>query len=331
MKTAEDTMIKRNLDYIKLEWADIHHSRQQEWSALIIVAGIFYAIAQVDLPDLDSLRGVHIFLGLTGVFSAFLGACISWQHHTILLQKIAVIVKLERQIGIEYPTRNVLFPVQVLIFLLFGGICSTFVGLTLGCVADVFGASHLRPWAYVIGVAIFLGGFVGFAFVHRRKAMKVQSYGFSHPFYAEMSDLGQCLVSLGDVPLKLIVGATFDQRGIKEVPWELPQWTCHQDGGNITKPVLLNRRDVFQFSLANASSRQDWHYHNHTFEVCVSDSPMDLDYEERGTGNKMHVNRGVLIVPPGIPHKISLSGSTFVFQATLAGQGLGEDKVVGES
>ena len=112
--------------------------------------------------------------------------------------------------------------------------------------------------------------------------------------------------------------------------WESSQWTYDLDDETITKPVLLNRRDVFQFSLANASSRQDWHRHSSTFEIYVSDDPMDLEYEEQGVERKrqaLHVNRGVLIIPPAVPHKVNLSGNTFVFQATLAGQGLGEDKV----
>lgn len=321
----DKTIIHRNLEYIKLQWEDIHHSRQQEWKALAVIAGIFYAIAQVDLPYPGNL-GAKIFLGLLGVSSAFLGACISWQHYTIFLQKISVINKLERQIGIQYPMRTVRFSVQVLLFLLFGGICSAFVGITLGYGAEAFGRDELRLGAYGVGVAVFLAGFLRSAFVRRREATKVTSYGFSHPYYAEMEDLERCLASLGDVPLKLIVGGTLDRPGIKEIPWESSQWTFELEDDSIIKPVLLNQRDVFQFSLANASSRQDWHRHNSTFEVYVSNDPMDLDYEEQGAAKKVHVNQGMLIVPPGVRHEVGLGGNTFVFQATLAGQSLGEDK-----
>jgi hypothetical protein len=323
-----ETMTERNLEYIKLQWADIHHSRQQEWKALAVVAGIFYAMAQVDLPYPENV-GAKVFLGLLGVLSAFLGACISWQHYTIFLQKISVINRLERQMGIQYPMRTVKFSVQVLLFLLFGGISSAFVGVTSGYVTEAFGRDELRLWAYATG-AVFFVGFVGFALARRRESMEVTSYGFSHPFYAQMKDLEQCLASLGDVPLKLVVGGTLDRPRVKEIPWQSPQWTCYLDDETITKPVLLNQQDVFQFSLANASSRQDWHRHSSIFEIYVSDDPMDLEYEEQGVERKrqaLHVNRGVLIIPPEVPHKVSLSGNTFVFQATLAGQGLGEDKV----
>ncbi|MBC8492247.1 MAG: hypothetical protein H8D43_00575 [Chloroflexi bacterium] len=328
-----DTLNARNLEYIKLQWEDIHHSRQQEWQALVVIAGIFYAIAQVDLPYPDNL-GAKIFLGLIGIFSAFLGACITWQHQTIFRHKISVISRLEHQIGIQYPMRRVLLPVYVLLFLLLGGICSAFFGVTSGYVAEAFGRGELRLWAYTMGVLIFCGFFL-YALFRRQEAVKVKSYGFRHPYYAEMEDLDRCLASLGNIPLKLIAGGTLSRPGVAEVVWESPQWTYHLDEELITKPVLLNRRDVFQFSLANASSKQDWHYHNSTFEVYVSDAPIDVEYDDQGADGKtqtLHVNRGVLIMPPGIPHKVSLSGHTLVFQSTLAGQGLGEDKVtVGES
>jgi general stress protein CsbA len=330
METVTETTVERNLEYIKLQWADIHHSRQQEWKALAAVAGIYLAIAQVGLPEgqaaLNAALGARIFLGLLGALSAFLGACISWQHHTIFLHKISVINKLERQIGIQYPMRSEPFSVQVLLFLLFGGICSAFVGITLGYGADAVGRYTLRFWAYGVGVVVFLAGFLQFAYVRRREATKAASYGFSHPFYAEMGNLERCLAFLGDVPLKLVVGGTLDRPGIREVPWESPRWAWHSDYKTITKAVLLNQRDVFQFSLANASSKQDWHRHSDTFEIYVSNRPMELEYGEPGAEERIHVNQGVLIVPPGVRHEAQLQGNTFVFQATLAGQGLGEDK-----
>lgn len=323
-----ETLNDRNLEYIKIQWEDIHHSRQQEWQALVVIAGIFYAIAQVGLEHAGSL-GVRIFLGLIGIFSAFLGACMAWQHQTIFHEKISVISRLERQIGIQYPMRKTLLPVYMLLFLLFGGICSAFFGVTSGYVAEAIGRADLRPWAYVTGGLVFCGFFF-YALARRRQAVKEESYGFRHPFYAEMEDLERCIGALGNIPLKLVAGGTLNRPGVEEVVWESPQWTYHLGEDSITKPVLLNRRDVFDFSLANASSKQDWHYHNSTFEVYVSDGPIDVEYYEQGAGRTtqaLHVNRGVLIMPPGIPHKVSLSGNTFVFQATLAGQGLGEDKV----
>jgi hypothetical protein len=337
MGTIDETMIKRNLEYIKLEWADIHHSRQQEWGALVAVAGIFYAIAQVEPDYPGNPLEAKIFLGLLGILSAFLGAWVCWQHHEILQQKISVIVKLERQIGIQYPVRNVWFPVQVLLFWLFGGICSAFVGLTLGYAAQALQRGYLQRSAYGVGFVVFLG-FLGFAYFRRRKAVKSISYGFTHPYYAEMKDLDQCLSDLEDIPLKLVTGGTFDRRRIKEEVWKSPKWTYEksQSGSSnlgcteIIKPVFLNRRDMFEFSLASADSKQDCHSHKHVLEVYVSDDPIDLAYQEQQDGAKrvetVHVDRGVVIVPPGIPHRVKLKGRTFVFQAALVCQDLSGDK-----
>ena len=317
-------MNEHALEYIKIQWADIHHSRQQEWKALGVVAGIFFAIANVQDPR------ARIFLGLLGISSSFLGACISWQHHTIFLGKMSVISRLERQLGIQYPMRTALFPVQVLLYLLFGGISSAFVGTTLGYLAEIPKYDFLRPFAYPAGLVSFVL-FIVYALVRRLKAVKVKSYGFRHPFYAEFEELNQCIKSIEDIPLKLVAGELLSRPRIKEVSWELPRWTCGLDGDLIIKPVLLNRRDVFQFSLANVSSKQDWHYHDSVFEMYISYDPIDLEYQEQGAERKkqaLHVNQGVLIIPPGIPHKVSLAGNTFVFQATLASRNLGEDKVL---
>lgn len=319
-------MNEYTLEYIKLQWADIHHSRQQEWKALGVIAGIFYALVNVQDPE------ARFFLGLLGILSSFLAASISWQHHMVFLEKISVIRRLERQLGIQYPMRTVLFPVQILLFLLFGGISSAFAGTTLSYLTEILRQDSLRPFAYLVGLVSFVL-FTVYALVSRLKAVRIKSYGFRHPFYAEMEELEQCTAFLGNIPIKLVAGGLLSRPGIKEVPWESTKWTCCLDNDLITKSVLLNQRDVFQCSLAHASSKQDWHYHNHAFEVYVSGDPMDLEYVEQDTERKMqalHVNRGLLIIPPGIPHKVSLSGNTFVFQATLAGRNLGEDKVLGK-
>jgi hypothetical protein len=308
VKPIEEAMIKRNLEYIRIEWADIHHSRQQEWGILVIIAGIFYAMAQVD-PELgEHLLHTKLFLSVLGILGAFLGARICWQHYEILQHKISVIVGLERQIGIQYPMRKVRFSVQILIFLLFGGICSTFIGLTVGYIAEALGCDYrIIAGVYVVSGVVSFVLFRCYAVHHRDRDLRYQSYGYSHPFYAERQDLEQCLGVMVEIPLKLVANGTLDRPStlsrpaIKEVVWGSPQWTWQQSSGAIIKPVLLNRRDVFQFSLANASSRQEWHQHSSTFEVYVSDNPIDLDYEEQGARKNLKVNRGVLIVPPGIP------------------------------
>ena len=310
------------MDYIKLQWEDIHHSRQQEWQALGVIAGNFLIVATVQSSE------AKFFFGLLGILSSFIGACISWQHHIIFLDKVSVITKLEHQLGIQYPRRYTLLPVQVLLFLIFGGITSVFIGTTLVYLLQTLKLDFLQTWAYLAMLGSF-GLFLGFASYQSLKARRVKSYGFTHPFYAEMEELDRCLASLGSVPLKLVVGERFSRPGIEEVAWERPKWTWHRDSNLITKQVLLNQRDVFQFSLASAASTQSWHYHKSTFEIYVSNHRMDLEYEDQGPERKKQalcIDRGLLIVPPGVPHRVNLSGNTFVFQSTLADGNLGNDK-----
>ena len=37
-------MNEHALEYIKIQWADIHHSRHQEWKALSVIGAVFLAI-----------------------------------------------------------------------------------------------------------------------------------------------------------------------------------------------------------------------------------------------------------------------------------------------
>lgn len=327
MKPIDETTINRNLEYIKLEWADIHHSRQQEWGALVVIAGIFYAIAQIDPNYPDNPLEAKILLALLGAFCAFLGAWVCWQHHEILQQKTLVIVQLERQIGIQYPTRDVWFPVQILLFWLFGGICCTFIGLTLAYLAKSYEYKQLINWAYAIALVLFVFGFLGFAVYRRKIAKKHVSYGYTHPFHAELNDLESCLNALGEIPLKLIAGEIYNRSTVKEVVWKNPKWEWTPKGDEVKKYVLLNRRDAFQFSLANANSKQDWHMHANTFEIYVSECRIEIGYIENNKEMKLETSRGVLIVPPNIHHKVKLSGITYVFQAMLSGRRLGLDKI----
>ena len=152
-------------------------------------------------------------------------------------------------------------------------------------------------------------------------------------YFAEQDRLEHCLEHLQDKPLKLIAPDLWTHARFQEIPWENAEWSDTTEGGRILKQVLLNRRDLFQFSIANAVSKQDWHYHRHVFEIYLSSHPMSLAFRTPGVEKNtslLKVTKGIFIVPPGLPHKVSLSGTTFVFQATLAGGGLGKDKILFE-
>jgi hypothetical protein len=314
------------IEYIKLQWEDIRHSRLQDWSYMGVIAGILYAIANIQAPEL------RMGLSLLGLLCSALGALMAWQHHQIFLDKLIVIEKMERRLGIQYSSRTTLLPVQILIFLLFAGIASAFVGMTIYFWSAIPNYGFLKTYSLWGGVVSFLIVFIGIVAI-RTRSLNRGPFQYTTAYFAELNQLEQCLEYLQDKPLKLIADELWTQSRFKEIPWDNPEWSYSIEEYHIIKPILLNRRDIFQFSVANADSKQDWHYHKYVFEIYVSNNPISLEYKklplEEG-GQFMKVNKGILIVPPGLPHKVTLSGTTFVFQATLAGKDLSKDKTSSE-
>lgn len=107
-------------------------------------------------------------------------------------------------------------------------------------------------------------------------------------------------------------------------------WEFSRDGDNIIdKKLLAFPRDSFQFSVANEQSKQDFHLHAGVLEIYISNSPIELAYEKDGREEKLGVPSGILIVPPGVVHRVKLHGLTHVFQVATRGQVHG-DKIVAE-
>jgi len=160
------------LDYIKIQWADIRHSRLQEWSALGVVGGVMYALVNLETTSVQP----KILLGLLGLLGAIIGASMSWQHYHIFRTRIGVITDHENEIGLKpYPIvrKDVVFPVQMLIFLLFGGIASAFAGITTYFVSEIpsFGALRgFSPLVAISGFAIF------FAWTYRRRTRSISAW-----------------------------------------------------------------------------------------------------------------------------------------------------------
>ena len=317
--------------YIEIQWKDIHHSRQQTWQALIIVGGILAALASAEASK-DKL-----LLSLLGVAISLLGAWISWDHYSIMQDKIGVISDLEKKLdlGIEYPTRKRLLPVQINIALVFCGIASGFCGGVVTFQQQINNAlfpGFSYPYLPAIVGAVVFGLLILIVLFYRWQAVHKRDETFSHPFYAEMETLEACLTQLGAKPLKLIVGETLDQPGIRETEWqeEPAKWDWSEENGFLTKPALTTENDKFQFSLANQTSRQDWHRHKSAVEIFASDRPMKLVFEkpdsEAHEREEFKVDEGIFIIPPGIWHEIALEGTAFVFQASLDGGKIRNDK-----
>ena len=138
------------------------------------------------------------------------------------------------------------------------------------------------------------------------------------PLTAELADLETSLAKLGKRPLKLIADAVRPEFG--ETPWEEPEWKF--------KKLLAHPEDSFQFSVGGPNAKQDYHRHDHTFEIYVSYSPMAVYFEDADGGvSERRVENGVLIIPPGVAHQVTLTGTTLVFQAAAGGAQVHSDRV----
>ena len=140
---------------------------------------------------------------------------------------------------------------------------------------------------------------------------------------AEIDDLVSCLNLLGDRPVKLVANDFFGD----ESQWDTIQWSFQVTQGKVTdKKLLPNPEDSFQFSVANESSKQDLHVHEKVYEIYVAPSGAEVDYCSAGSRRSAQVSKGVLIVPPNLPHKVKLFGPTFVFQAATQGGAVDTDR-----
>lgn len=111
------------MDFIKIEWDDIHHSRMQQWTALVGIAG-----AITFLLD-KSIRDYKVIIALLGLIFSFMGSFMSWRHHTSFFEKLSHIKSLEEKIGFKYPTKSNWVTVGDIIFLMFGIFCGLFSAL----------------------------------------------------------------------------------------------------------------------------------------------------------------------------------------------------------
>jgi hypothetical protein len=149
----------------------------------------------------------------------------------------------------------------------------------------------------------------------------------AEPKAASLADLTECLRLQGARPLKLVAEAV--RPALHESAWRDPRWTFACDGDTIKDRKLLPfAEDSFQFSIANETSRQDFHFHETVAEIFVSTFPLELTYRKNKREKTLMVPSGVLIVPPGIAHRVTLHGLTFVFQVATQGGQVHNDKVI---
>lgn len=340
------------LQYIKTEWDDIHHSRHQEWKALGAIAAILATLSQLSSSPL----GLKVFLCFLGFIFSILGAWMALQHRKIMMTKIKIICNLEKEMGIDYPSRYALFPVQYLIYFLFVGIASGFA------VGTIFLLKHSQIikwatfWIILIGTCFILTSIV-IAVIYRIKtkkqeivadtkiistqiesAKKTDSTAIT-PYIAELNKLTSCLDQLDINPLKIIVPSLLTKnirnKIIKEIEWREISWDFENEELKsdehtkvIEKPVILNNEDTFQFSMANEHTKQEWHYHQYCTEIYISRFPLEFSFLSNQNSIKTKtVQNGFIIVPPSLAHYIRLHGTTYVFQSSSLNKKVSSDKV----
>lgn len=160
----------------------------------------------------------------------------------------------------------------------------------------------------------------------QRRAPSIKKNRKTRVFIADKSRYEACLRLLGARPLKLITNSLYGD----ESEWAGGAWSYVQGGSSVKdKKILVNAKDTFQFSIANEHSKQDNHVHEGAVEIYVSDHPMGISVAGRSRPYKKI--SGIVIIPPGVIHKMKLSGITYVFQVVQNGLKIASDKKVKDS
>lgn len=97
--------------FVDQQWADLHHSRIQEWTALGVVTGAHIGLLQLAFLlvriNLDIPLPLVVALGSTiaALFSLF-GALMTCRHRRLMQIKIQWIQEAEKQLGLVKTTEN---------------------------------------------------------------------------------------------------------------------------------------------------------------------------------------------------------------------------------
>lgn len=101
------------MEFIKTQWADIHHSRNQEWKVLAMIGVSLYLLSQ---SESLSLRIAAIAIGIA---TCVVGIFISIKHWAIFYSKIRMINICQRKLGIKVQYFESRIVVQGLIIILY--------------------------------------------------------------------------------------------------------------------------------------------------------------------------------------------------------------------
>jgi len=98
------------MEYMRLQWQDIHHSRNQDWKALLIILGVFSALFHLNGKDFQSRDTflVQLLISVAGLCAGVIGIRVALAHWWLLRTKLKVIRDCEGAAGIRAqfpPTR----------------------------------------------------------------------------------------------------------------------------------------------------------------------------------------------------------------------------------
>jgi hypothetical protein len=324
------------MEYIKIQWADIHHCRNQDWKFLFALGGLYVGLLSKGLDD-----DLKVAVAVAGIIVCAMGFYTSFVHWRIFYNKIQIIGHCEMALGIKAKFQKSIVPVQSIIVLLYVLLGTVLLGWLVWLLTNsLLYFSLASSLSFIVGSVITLrlafklneknensdSGEEKVLVLNGRLMLNCRKQPIisTVPLYAELDDLAKCLNFMKQRPLKLISDTLYED----ESPWKEGKWSFEiKDRDIIDKKLLLNPRDVFQFSIANERSIQEFHQHNEVAEIFITQSPMKIYYGQKGKESP-EISKGILVVPPGVRHKTELSGLTFVFQCAVNGGMVHDDREV---
>ena len=328
------------LGYMKQQWDDIHHSRNQDWKVLVIILGIFSVLLVLHHSEFKGADTLPLELAVcaAGLLACALGAFVAFAHWRLFFGKLNVIRRCEHALDIRLNLPKNRVPVQGVIFFTNFFLASALIGWAAWIALSALAIARLVSISMAFAASVttlFVGAWLTrrllrklWGELHGRVTISFDPLAIGlpqQPLAAVTADLDACLQLLDGRPLKLVAEARHDD----ETPWIPPLWTFRVDDGHlVSKDILELPSDRFEFSVANAQSRQQLHKHLKVFELYVSDCGMEVQYTKPdGTSGSLSIERGAILVPPTIEHTVTLQGLTFVVQCAAPGQRVSSDKV----
>jgi uncharacterized membrane protein (DUF485 family) len=323
-----DKEIATNL--IDIYWKDIHHSRNQDWKFLLAVLASILGLGQS-----ESILA-KLGFSLLGIGISVIGAIIAHEHRKLLVKKTCVIEHLECIISKGDPDASGVLPyytemcvgtdnhdklsVSGLIFLFY----FLFIGFFVAAATYFYPSigKQCLNISVIIAVAVFIIGIVLMLyfgrslkkfrekFQHKEESIATEKTNY---MIVRKSKIKEYFKARTGKPLKIVAS----ERWEGERCWNDGDWNFDPQNGKIIKDIHLNSDDLFQFSVADEHSPQEFHCHKMLYEIYISESKIKL-FLEKDSKTPVEVDDGAVIIPPGIYHYVELSGITYILQAVAS-------------